>query len=150
MRVGLVSSFVLLSGCVLAEGRWAGPDDPTARWMIEQERLWADEACDRNGVTRTLVADDYVGTSPRGTVYTKADLVGVPLSAPRSHDCRLLEARVRFFGAETAIVYGYEFSVPASPEGAEVPQCLRWTDTWLKRAGRWQIVAAQDMRQPCP
>jgi hypothetical protein len=34
-------------------------------------------------------------------------------------------------------------------EGKETKRCLIWTDTWLKRAGKWQIVAAQDTTIPC-
>ena len=27
--------------------------------------------------------------------------------------------------------------------------CLTWSDTWLKRDGRWQIIGAQDAQFPC-
>ena len=33
--------------------------------------------------------------------------------------------------------------------GKEAKRCLIWTDTWLKRAGKWQIVTAQDTLIPC-
>ena len=35
-------------------------------------------------------------------------------------------------------------------DGKEARRCQVWTDTWLKRNGQWQIVAAQDTVIPCP
>jgi hypothetical protein len=56
---------------------------------------------------------------------------------------------VRFFGDSIAIAYGAESSVPKTKDGKETKGYLIWTDTWLKRAGKWQIVAAQDTDIPC-
>jgi len=44
------------------------------------------------------------------------------------------------------MVYGSERSVRKGKDGVEQSQCLIWTDTWLKRGGSWQIIAAQDTR----
>jgi hypothetical protein len=52
--------------------------------------------------------------------------------------------KVRFFGDSIAIAYGAESSVIKDSNGKATKRCLIWTDTWLKRAGKWQIVAAQD------
>jgi len=30
-----------------------------------------------------------------------------------------------------------------------VAHCLTWTDTWLKRDGKWQIIGVQDAQFPC-
>lgn len=34
-------------------------------------------------------------------------------------------------------------------DGKEFLRCLVWTDTWLKRDGKWQIIAAQDVVVKC-
>jgi len=47
---------------------------------------------------------------------------------------------VGFFGDSIAIAYGEESAIKAK-DGKETKHCLIWTDTWLKRAGKWQIVA---------
>src|SRR5579862_5647309 len=31
----------------------------------------------------------------------------------------------------------------------DAKECQVWTDTWLKRGGKWQIVAAQDNKIDC-
>jgi hypothetical protein len=47
------------------------------------------------------------------------------------------------------MAYGSESAVSKAKDGKETKRCLIWTDTWLKRAGKWQIVAAQDTGIPC-
>jgi uncharacterized protein DUF4440 len=120
--------------------RWASADDKTAEWMITQERRWAESACDGNDVTQTLLADDFQGTSPSGKRYSK------PTTAekPSARDCKLGEVKIRFFGDNLAIAYGSESRVKTK-DGKDLVETLIWTDTWLKRNGRWQIIAAEDL-----
>ena len=42
-----------------------------------------------------------------------------------------------------------DFESIKDSNGKETKRCLIWTDTWLKRAGKWQIMAAQDTTVPC-
>jgi hypothetical protein len=65
-------------------------------------------------------------------------------------DGRLLDADVRFCGAEVAVVYGSETSTVTLPDSTQERRCLVWTDTWLRRDGKWQIIAVQDARIDCP
>ena len=57
--------------------------------------------------------------------------------------------KVKFFDDSIAIAYGAESKMDKANDGKETKRCLIWTDTWLKRAGKWQIVAAQDTTLPC-
>jgi len=59
------------------------------------------------------------------------------------------DVKVRFFGDSIAIAYGAESRIGKTKEGTEAKRCQVWTDTWLKRNGQWQIVAAQDTVIPC-
>ena len=149
MSVVAVGTFAL--GVVVPigaqESKWAAPDDPTAKSLIALERQWAESACDSNGITKTILAEDFQGTSPEGKRYSKAEEVAPPTgSGPAARDCKLLDAKVRFFGDRIALVYGSESSVKKRADGTEYTRLLVWTDTWLKRNGKWQIVAAQDMQ----
>ena len=81
------------------------------------------------------MADDFVGTSPAGPLYTKAEALGEKPGEP-AHDCKLLSARVRFFGYSLAIIYGKETSIRKKADGKEYSRTLIWTDTWLKRNGK--------------
>jgi Domain of unknown function (DUF4440) len=131
------------------QSRWASDDDATAQSMIALERQWAEQQCTHKVVVDTLLADDFHGTAPDGTRYTKQQAVQKARSSEeKATDCRLDEAKVHFFGETVAVVYGRERATIAKDAGGE-EQCLVWTDTWLKRDGQWQIVSAQDMRAEC-
>jgi hypothetical protein len=130
------------------EGKWADANDPVAMQLIEQERKWAVLDCAPSNVIAESLADDFVGTSPEGPIYNKADLTSEH-EAPRPvHGCKLLSARVRFYGPDLAIIYGSETSVREGADGKPFDRGLTWTDTWLKRDGKWKIIAVQDMATP--
>lgn len=133
------------------EAHWAEPSDSTAKELIDQERKWAEFACQPSDVIKDALADDFVGTSPEGSRYTKKD--ALEEHRPPSgtvKNCKLIDARVRFFAPGLAVVYGRESSVHKDPHGKEFERVLIWTDTWLKRNGKWQIITVQDMPAPRP
>ena len=139
-----------LAGPVLADDLTAD-QSATAKWMVEQSKAWAYQACGGKWVISDLLADDFRGTSPKGTRYGKP--TGEPPHDPKtqwSTDCRLDEADVRFFGPDIAVVYGAESKTVALADSKQERRCLAWTDTWLRRNGKWQIIAVQDNRIDCP
>jgi hypothetical protein len=146
----VVASVFISAGSALAEDL-AVEHHATAQWMVEQERAWANQACGGKWVISDLFADDFKGTSPKGTRYEKP--TGRPPYDPKtrwSKDCSLDEADVRFFGSDTAVVYGKESRTVALTDGKQERRCLVWTDMWLQRSGTWQIIAVQDNRIECP
>jgi len=139
----------LAAPCFAGDARWGSPDDPTVKFIVAIEGKWASSSCGPEPALETAIADDFQGTSTDGRRYQKADAISVdPKAAAR--DCRLGDVKVRFFGDSIAIAYGSESRVRRAPDGAEARRCQVWTDTWLKREGKWQIVAAQDTVVPCP
>ena len=132
-------------------GRWADTNDATARALIAMERQWAEQECTRVVVVDTLLADDFLGTSPNGIRYTKAQAIEqAQTSSDPATGCRLDDARVQFFGDGMAIAYGSErFNSKSTQTDAAETRCLIWTDTWLNRKDGWQIVAAQDSWTDC-
>jgi hypothetical protein len=132
------------------QGRWAVTDNATARFMIDGERQWAEAACTHSKIAEKILADDFQGTSPEGKRYTKSEEVADTADLSNTaRDCRLIDAKVRLFGDRLAMVYGSESSVRKTKDGPEKSRCLIWTDTWLKRNGKWQIIAAQDTQFDC-
>ena len=139
-----------VAGPVLADDIPA-KDSATADWIVEQERAWANMACGGKWIASEILADDFQGTSPKGTRYGKPK--GEPTNDPNtqwSTDCRLDSADVRFFSADVAVVYGAESKTVALPDATHERRCLVWSDMWLKRKGTWQIIAVQDNRIECP
>jgi ketosteroid isomerase-like protein len=116
-------------------------------YIVQCERDWAASVAtgDTSAVERCL-ADDFVGVNPKGEMYDKAMIVADTPNAPKHFASNHLnEVKVRFFG-DTAIAPGHESW--QRHDGEPLKGRFVWTDTWIKRHGKWQIVAAEDLIAP--
>jgi hypothetical protein len=149
--MAFLGAILLAAVAALAQqGKWAAAGDPTAESMIDMERQWAEMPCLSHDILGKMLADDFQGTSPEGKRYSKTDELKSDVGSKiQARDCRLNDARVRFFGESAALIYGSESSIRKGTDGKEFKRCLVWTDTWLKRNGAWQVVSAQDTQIPC-
>jgi hypothetical protein len=127
------------------ESRWAPADESTAKSLIDFERQWAEDGCTHNGIQKTILAEDFYGTAPDGSRYSKKEALAQAQSSVLEQACTMYEVTVHFFGDAMAILYGSESAVRTEANGRKHTVKLTWTDTWLKRRGVWQMVAAQDM-----
>jgi hypothetical protein len=116
--------------------------------MIQMEREWAEDGCTQKPAGVAFLADDFQGTAPDGERYDRAEALKHDASL-KERDCRLDDAKVRFFGDSVAIIYGSERALHEDKDSKEAMRCLVWTDTWLKRREKWEIVAVQDTSVPC-
>ena len=88
-----------------------------------------------------IMADDYTWTSPWGEVLTKAhNLALVKSGEDVIKSWVLADIEVRVYG-DAAVVSGRD-TIKETYKGEDVSSQNRWTHTWVKRAGRWQCVAA--------
>ena len=138
----LLGSMITMAATPLSE-----PANSTARssdeaYIVQCERDWAASVAtgDATAVERCL-ADDFLGVDPDGKMYDKKTMVADTRNGPKYFASNHLDAvKVRFFG-ETAVAQGHEsWQRHKGEKGRFV-----WTDTWLKRNGKWQIVAAEDL-----
>ena len=136
------------SSSVAQESRWGSPDEETVKFITAFEAKWASSACSPQPDLKAVIADDFQGTSTKGQRYGKDEAITTDTKS-LARDCQLGEVKVRFFGDSIAIAYGAESTMTKDSNAKETRRCLVWTDTWLKRAGKWQIVAAQDTIVPC-
>ena len=153
-RTMLFIATISFLGCLTTPGiaqdsRWGSPDDSTVKFIIDAEAKWASSGCSPQPELKAVMADDFQGTSTDGHRYDKAAAIA---SDPKAvaRDCQLGDVKVRFFGDSIAIAYGAENRIGKGADGKGAKRCQVWTDTWLKRKGQWQIVAAQDTVIPCP
>jgi hypothetical protein len=145
---------VLMTAAYAQQSHWATPDDKTAKFMIDMERKWAEGVCTNNGVVSELLADDFQGTDTRGQRFNKENELRDEKGPHSAHDCGLDDAKVHFFsssgqGEDVAIIYGSEHAIGKDKTHPDAKQCQVWTDTWLKRNGKWQIAASQDNKVDC-
>jgi ketosteroid isomerase-like protein len=111
-------------------------------YILESERQWAESVAngDTSAIERVL-ADDFIGVGPNGVLYNKQQMVADTRNAPKYYvSNRLNDVKVRFYG-ETAIAQGSETWEKRNGERGR----FVWTDTWIRRNNRWQIVAAEDL-----
>jgi ketosteroid isomerase-like protein len=88
-----------------------------------------------------FLADDYMGTDEHGNVKTKAQEIaeikaGAHLSTSGVQD----NIKVRVYG-DAAVVTGRNI-MKGLFEAKEYSSPYLWTDTFIKRGGRWQCVAS--------
>jgi uncharacterized protein (TIGR02246 family) len=151
--IGLVVFGVNMGACA-QEVNTPKDKDAVAKSLIEMERQWSEAATpvEEIRVVKKIFADDFLGTDTDGTLCTKAEKIEKEKARSASKgevlSPRLDDVKVRFFGDNLAVLYGRESSIRKSKEGKEHTRRVVWTDTWLKRDGRWQIIAVQDMVVP--
>lgn len=111
-------------------------------YIKSSESQWAEAEVNRDyKIAERILADDFVGVAPDGSQYTKAREVARTRTArPEFLSNKTGEITVRFYG-EAAIAQGSEnWKKLDGQEGSYV-----WTDTWIRRNGSWQVVAAEDI-----
>jgi uncharacterized protein (TIGR02246 family) len=88
-----------------------------------------------------ILTDDYTWTDFDGIVWTKAqDLETLKSGEVVNTSYAVDDWKVRVYG-DTAVVTG-RTTVKETWKGKDVSGQYRYTDTWVKRAGRWQLVAS--------
>ncbi|MCB0473617.1 MAG: nuclear transport factor 2 family protein [Flavobacteriaceae bacterium] len=146
----VVCTCLFLSVSVSAQkAYWASPNDSTAKKLIAMEKMWLDASCNPQPSLKEVFANDFQGTSTSGIRYNKEEAIASDTNTP-DRQCTLGDVKIHFYGDTVALAYGSESSLRKGADGKEYKRCLVWTDTWLKRDGKWQIIAAQDNVVECP
>lgn len=150
MRLLIESLLCVALSCSLSLAQSANASQAESeRYIVESEKQWAESVS--NGDTKAIeriLADDFQGVSPEGKLYDKQEMIADTKDAPKYFVSNHLDqVKVRFYG-DTAVAQGSESWEHRSGE----PRYGRfvWTDTWIRRNGLWQIVAAEDLIVPEP
>jgi ketosteroid isomerase-like protein len=95
-----------------------------------------------------LLADDYVFTNERGEVETKSQvLANFAGGGARTIISYVIDdRRVRVYGG--AAVLTYHYTSEETYQGREDGGSFRITRVFVRRRGRWQIVAGHETRLP--
>jgi hypothetical protein len=127
----------------------SAPQDTEPRVLLRLEDEWALALIHRDGgVFRRLLADRFIYTEDDRTMSRDDVLHDVVAGADTVQAAHNEDMRVRRFG-ETAVVTGWLVVAGQGPSG-RFDRRYRFTDTWVRRRGRWQIVAAHDYLVPAP
>jgi ketosteroid isomerase-like protein len=135
------------------DGKWlvvgnAGHDLDDAAVLMYMEMDWnnADKNRDTTWFERNYAADFSSVSSRDGKIYTRAQDIADYKSSKRVVDSvALSEINVRVDGT-TAIVTGVNHVKGRDDKNQPMDYRVRFTDTFIKRDGRWQAWATQGTR----
>ena len=126
----------------------ANVQDADTRALLRLEDEWASALVKRDSVTfNRLLAPGFVYTENDQMMDRAAVLHSVVAGPDTVTAAHNEEMQVHRYGPVAAVVTGW-LIVRGRNAGGEFEHRYRFTDTWVKRRGRWQIVAAQDYIAP--
>lgn len=144
----LTALALLLTATLCLAAQSKPPKDSPEQAVRKLEREWLDAYEQRDAAAmERIVADDFTITFPRGEVQTKAQILAalkelkarrVPNAPAPKFYTEDVQARV--YG-DTVILIGRVITRWQS-QGNEMRDQSRYTDTYVKRNGRWQVVAS--------
>ena len=113
------------------------------------EHQWTEAFKNRDKDALNRMLDDrFVFTDDKGQVFSKTQYVDAALQAIKVESYRLDDMTVRVFG-DTGVVAG-RWDGKLTIDGKDASGAFRYTDTFVKRLGRWRAVASQETRMPPP
>ena len=121
--------------------------DTQPRTLLQLEDDWALALIHRDAaVFGRLLADGFIYTEDDRTMTRDDVLHDIVAGSDTVKTAHNENMRVHRFGA-TAVVTGWLVVAGNGPSGS-FDRRYRFTDTWVSRGGRWQIVAAHDYLVP--
>lgn len=129
----------------------AFPQESPVEAVRKLERAWLDayEQHDQKAMD-AIVADDFTITFPTGRMQTKPQIMAA-IKSPRaaggpSMKFRTEQVQPRAYG-DVVILVGIVVT-EYQRDGKTVSERQRYTDTYVKRNGRWQVVASHLSNAP--
>jgi ketosteroid isomerase-like protein len=115
-------------------------------YIRESEKQWAESvASGDTSVIKRILADDFIGVDPDGNHYNKQTMVQETAKAAQYFlSNHLNDVKIRFYD-NFAIAQGDETWVKRADSSTAR---FVWTDTWIFRNDKWEILAAEDLIAP--
>ena len=152
MRYFLYSFFILLIFCLTSSAQTQNKKD-AKQSKIEAELMQLERDIGQANINRDkafferVEADEFIFTDSGGGITTKAEDVASLDKPPGEYKLisyEVDEIKVAIYG-NTAVVTGRTTTVSRGKD-REVTGKARFTDVFVKRDGRWQIVAGHSSR----
>jgi ketosteroid isomerase-like protein len=135
----LAGAFLLLTTL-----SWSAGSSEDEILKIDDQRVQAMIAGDVATLDR-LLADDLAYTHSTGQLESKAEFIGRIKSGDLKYNAMPREEmKVRFLGC-AAVVTG-KAKLDVESKGLKITFPIRFTDVYVKRAERWQLIAWQSTR----
>jgi ketosteroid isomerase-like protein len=147
MRRLLSAAFVvtaLVSAGRLRDGNaYALQQSKAEQELIQIERDWCAAITKKDSAfLARVLADEYTSVGSGGGTSTKASALANLKSADPLSSCVNTNFKVRVYG-DAAVVTGLSTQSGTSKGVAFKDRQVLWTDTFIRKDGRWQCVAGQ-------
>jgi ketosteroid isomerase-like protein len=111
--------------------------------LIDLENHWGEVTVKSDvPALERLYADEYLAIDPAGATFTKAqDIANVKSGNFKLAAFKLDDVKVQVKG-EMGVVTGRN-TIKATYMGKDISGSYRFTDVFVKRAGRWQAISTQ-------
>jgi ketosteroid isomerase-like protein len=144
MKISSRWMFTVVLAASTSLGVLAADEAEDAVRKTQARRFQAMIAVDLDALGEVL-ADDLTYTHSSGRVDTKKEMIDALASGRSKYKViRPEEVRVRMFEG-TAVITG-RAHVDVTSEGRDLSLELRFTDVYVQKGGRWQMVAWQSTR----
>ncbi|HEY6223673.1 MAG TPA: nuclear transport factor 2 family protein [Gemmatimonadales bacterium] len=125
------------------------PRDPDVRSLLQLEDGWASAVVRRDSATFERLLDPEFVYTENDRLESRAEVLRDVIHGADTVTAAHNEDMVVHCFGTTAVVTGWLVLEGRGGSGAFVRR-YRFTDTWVKRNGRWRIVAAEDYFAPHP
>lgn len=123
-------------------GHFVAQQSKDEQALLQIERDWCAASVSRDDkVLSRILADDYVGVSSRGVSSTKAGELAALKTPDPAASCSLKNVQARVYG-DAAVVTGLSVRAGTYSGVPYKDRQIMWTDTFVRRDGRWQCVAS--------
>ena len=141
MRLFLLPVFIAITASAQTP---SGPEQELA----SVERAWGEALILRDtAALEKLYASEYLFTDPFGAVVTRdQDIANVKSGDFVLKSFEISDVKVRVYG-DVGVMTGLNRS-QASFKGADASGDYRFTDVFVKRDGRWQVITSHLTRVP--
>jgi len=113
--------------------------------LINIDKEWGDAGLKGDSaVLERILADDFIGNSPIGVATKAQNIAEAKTNAPNITNATYVadEYTVRFLDPNTAVMT-HRATEKGLNKGKEYNDQHRSMHVWVKRDGRWQVVASQ-------
>jgi ketosteroid isomerase-like protein len=137
---------LVLAVAVLAQTPAQPKSGSVEQELIKLENEWADAALKHDfAFLERIYADDFILTGFDGVVSTGAQDIASLKSGEVVFTSFVVDnMKVHVYG-DSAVVFGRS-TIKGQFKGEDFSGQYQWTDTWIKKAGRWQCVASHSSK----
>jgi FKBP-type peptidyl-prolyl cis-trans isomerase/uncharacterized protein YdeI (BOF family) len=158
MRRAGVAVFLMIAAASIAlaqakakpssKGRQTGPSTAGAEQSLKAaEQQWMEAFKNRDNDTLIRILDDrFIFTDEDGRVFNKTEYIDAVVRHIKVESYTMDDMTVRVFG-DTGVVAGHWIG-KLTIDGKDASENVRYTDTFVRRLGRWRVVASQDTKMP--